>query len=452
MLRALLAITCLAGIAGALPAAAASPEYSADAVETRPGFGNRAGRLYVRGLDRRFEHQVMGLPVIEIDLAEQGLRRIVYPLTRTYREQPLAATPDTTAAAMNAPCKETPQLACKRTGEAEIDGIKTEVWTLRPTGAPADSILFWDAKRRVSLREHHFDGRRLEATRVGTEKYEGRDVEHWSIAYIMATGARRVGAALVDPDLGTAIAERRPDGTSRHLVNIATGGVDADLFAVPNGYRRLPGEGEPAEGAAMTPAAPATASPAPVAPTIAPNLQPTPSPAPASPAPTSPAPGKAPSAAPAPAPLRLDTTPMPLLQQPETQVRTDDWTATTTPADPPPTAVAASEDAAVPVPTRKPVLAAFEMPMVPAPVRKPEYASLDLSTVSATAAASLSTVAALAAAAPTMPTPKRKPAAFASIVTGSTTAATGSGVPAASKAPARVQKPAPAAKPQPVRP
>lgn len=230
------------------PAEAAEREVSADTVESRSGLGNHAGRLYLRGNDSRYEHQVMGLPVVEIDLPEQGVRRVLFPLTRSYTELSLAALPKEIAATflppVNAPCSETPRLSCKRTGEAEIAGIKTEVWTMRAAGAPADSTVHWDPARRLALRETHADGRTLEATRLGSEPYENLEVERWRITYAYPGGMRLEGQALVSPDLGITIAERRPDGASRQLVNVAKGGVDASMFAVPKGYRRIPGPGD----------------------------------------------------------------------------------------------------------------------------------------------------------------------------------------------------------------
>lgn len=271
MLKVMLAGVCLAAMTAVTPATAA--DYSADTVETRPGLGNRAGRLYVHGHKRRFEHQIMGLPVVDVDLPEQGIRRRIYPLTRSYAEQALSSLPKEVAATLaepvGAPCKDTPLLSCKRTGKATVEGIEAEVWTLRPAGAPADArvpetTIQWDPVRRIALGEQHPDGRRLTAKRAGEETYEGLKVERWSLDYTMPGGMKVSGEALVSAELGATIAERRPDGGSRRLVNV-TKDVDAKLFEVPEGYRRLPGPFDPppqpvAPGAATGGAAPPSAA------------------------------------------------------------------------------------------------------------------------------------------------------------------------------------------------
>lgn len=268
MLKQMLAGVCLAAMAAVGPVMAA--DYSADTIESRPGLGNRAGRLYVHGHKRRFEHQVMGLPVVDVDLPDEGIRRRIYPLTRSYSEQALSSLPKDVAAVLaepvGAPCKDTPVLSCKRTGTATVEGIEAEVWTLRPAGAPADArvpetTIQWDPVRRIALGEQHPDGRRLAATRAGEQAYEGLTLERWTLGYTMPGGMQLAGEALVSPELGATIAERRPDGSWRRLVNV-TKGVDAKLFEVPEGYRRLPGpfdppsqQAAPAGGAAPPPAA-----------------------------------------------------------------------------------------------------------------------------------------------------------------------------------------------------
>lgn len=447
MPNARIAIASLLMAAGAMPALAAGPEYSADAVETRPGLGNHAGRLLVRGSARRYEHQVMGLPVIEIELPEQGIRRIVFPLSRSYIEQSTAGLPAgaTMAQPSDAPCRESPALACKRTGTAEIAGIATETWTLRPVGAPADSTIHWDPRRRIAVREEHIDGRRLEAARVATETYEGREVEHWRIVYRMPGGARLEGQALVDPDLGATIAERRPDGASRRLVNVTRGGVDEKLFTVPDGYRRMQAPGDPAPAArpphwqphagAAGPAAPLAVPPAPPPPQGEPAATPAkgnapkdnnppkdnvPPPAAVAPTPQPGATGPAPAMPPA-------TAPMPLQQPPQPAPSSERRAETAAPTPPgvitsalPTAAVAAAAAAAQSLPAEATApggaAAAVALPQqageVPVPLRKPaaERASL------------LPTAATEQSATTAVPPPARRPETAASTVTGATTA------------------------------
>lgn len=237
MCKVCLAILGLATLAAAAPIhVAESAELSADAFEAHPGAGVRSGRLYVRGDSRRFDYQAGGLPVIEIDLPASGVRRVLFPLTRTYIEQPY--TPEPAAA----PCAPAPGRSCAKTGAGELGGTPTEIWTMRPLPAGRETRVWWDATRRLALRAEYADGTVMEARRAADEIYEDRKVERWQISYKLPGGRLMPAEALFDGALGMAIAERRGDGARRHLVNIESGPVDPARFEVPSGWRRLPAD------------------------------------------------------------------------------------------------------------------------------------------------------------------------------------------------------------------
>ncbi|MFN3867739.1 MAG: hypothetical protein ACK4MF_01590 [Hyphomicrobiaceae bacterium] len=297
---------CLAMIGLTALAAAAAPastargaEFSADAFEARPGYGIRAGRIYVSGTSHRFDYQSHGMPISEINLPDQGLRRFVFPLTRSYVEQQLPPVPQG-----GTPCPPEPGTTCVKAGDGEAAGFATEIWVIKSERGAGETRVWWDKVRQLALRATYADGRTLETRRAGEETYDGRKVERWQISYRLPNGQSFPGEALFDPALSTAIAERRSDGGRRHLVNITVAPVDKSSFEVPPGYTKLPDphamRNEAAGAAAAAPggrqlspiARPSVPMPAP-GPAIAPN---------AAPAPIAPTTGPAAPAAPAKAP------------------------------------------------------------------------------------------------------------------------------------------------------
>ena len=171
--------------------------------------------------------------MVEIDLPEQGIRRFVFPLNRTYVEQPLPAE------ATASPCAGGAASSCSKTGESEIDGIKTEIWTSRQLTAQRETRVWWDATRRLVLRAEYGDGTFMEAKRAADDAYEGRTVERWRVAYRLPGGRMFPAEALYDSALGMTIAEWTGDGGHRQLVNLRPGPVDSAKFEAPADFNRL---------------------------------------------------------------------------------------------------------------------------------------------------------------------------------------------------------------------
>lgn len=320
MCKVCLAMMGLAAAAAALPSRADSAEFSADAFEARPGLGVQSGRLYVNGASRRFDYQVRGMPVISIEEPELGIRRLVYPLSRTYLEQRF-----TPVASDAGPCKATAELACSKSGEGDVEGIKTEIWTIKPANAPSETRVWWDATRRLALRADYGDGRTMMAKRDADITYDGRPMEHWTVSYRIPGGPQASGEALFDPEIKAAVAEIRPDGGRRHLVNIKAGPVARSMFEVPPGFARIEDLRERSTETAASSASPANerrlqAMQLPVGrPAAIPAPQPiTTTPAPGAPylaTPTLPLPGVTPAPAPAASQATLPPAPAPSAAQ-----------------------------------------------------------------------------------------------------------------------------------------
>jgi hypothetical protein len=258
------AVLVLVGTGAAL---AETVEFTADAVQHQSGQGLQSGKLSVGAAGSRFEFQDHGRPIVQISLPSQGLVRVLSPLDRSYMEfktENGAPTPD---ARPTEPCKASAEVECKREGEEQILGMKLERWSVKAKGAPGETRVWWDKERRMPLRQVLFDGSTMQAAMTGTEDHDGRKVESWEITYTSPNGQYRRGMALYAPDIGATVLEHQPGGMMRELRNIVVGKLDAKLFEVPEGFRKLelpppPKPGEmPAPQAGSAPAVPQAAAP-----------------------------------------------------------------------------------------------------------------------------------------------------------------------------------------------
>lgn len=285
-----LLVAVAAILAGTSAARAEMTEFTADAVQKQGGQSLQSGKLYVSTAGSRFEFEDQGRQIVQIQLPTQGLMRLLFPSDKTYLEFKTEAGAPTPDSRPQDPCKPAPDLACKRMGEEQINGMKLERWTVKPEGAPGDINIWWDRERRMPLRQVLFDGSTMQAVMTGSQNHEGRNVESWEITYTSPNGQFRRGMALYAPDLGATVLEQQPGGTMRELRNIVVGKIDTKLLEVPEGYTKLatppptaatPPPGQPAAtpGAAQ-PQSPAAgqAGPPAQAPPPPPNTGPAPRP------------------------------------------------------------------------------------------------------------------------------------------------------------------------------
>lgn len=217
-------------------AALAGPQFTADAVQTQPGQEMRYGKLMVGEKGSRFEFQQAGQPVVQIVRPSEGRTLTLYPLTRTYVESKsdvAGAMPDLQA---DAPCKPSADVECKK--DADQTGLSGQIerWTVTPKSGGGMTV-WWDAKRKMTIRQEMSDGRVMQATLRGSMPFDGRAVENWEVLYMSPAGQFRRGMSLYAPDLGFTVVEQQPDGVMRELRNVQAGAPDAKLFDLPEGYQ-----------------------------------------------------------------------------------------------------------------------------------------------------------------------------------------------------------------------
>lgn len=276
------ALRSMIGFTALLAAGAANAgdvSFTADALERHPTSGMRSGRLYVSGTSSRFEFQRMGTPVVEIDLPTQGVRRIVFPATKTYLE---FRGPPRTLRGNEAPCLTTAYQTCRKVGEENHGGVEAEIWSLGISGTDDAVRIWWDPERRMTVREEYPGGYRMHALKRSHENYEKHEAEQWEFTYLLPYGRYLGGMAIIVPDLKTPVVERRPDGLIRRLVNIEQRDVDASRFEAPAGFRRIELPNPPPPGYTPPPLGwqPMSTPPRPSRPDAPVAVAPTPSPYP----------------------------------------------------------------------------------------------------------------------------------------------------------------------------
>jgi len=216
------------------------PDYSARAVHILPDGTQTAGMVVKSGSDIRMEYSEQGRQIVQIVRQAEGLMLLLDPANKTYAEIRGAPSPDPTGAGYLPPCQENdPSLTCAFKGNEVSSGINAELWELSSPGQPGTTLLLWDGARHRALRQVFPDGTTMKMSFLRTEDLEGRQVEHWTIAYKAPGQAEQTGEWYFDPILRVEMKEVLPTGEIRSLENIKVGPVDPSNFAVPSGWTRL---------------------------------------------------------------------------------------------------------------------------------------------------------------------------------------------------------------------
>lgn len=233
----------LLALAANLPLTAMAGNYSAETLRAAPGVPPQSGKIYVSEQAIRTDSDIGGRKLIEIISHADGVMRTIMPDDGIYMERKLEASQLPPVDPPEAPCKPAPQLTCAKVGDTEINGMKAERWDITPAGAPAAKRVWWDASRKLPLREEYVDGRVMQATLRSKETYEGSPVESWEFAYMAPDGTYTRTVSLYSAELGIPVRTQQQNGFLVQLTKIKTGAPDAALFEVPDGLRKIePGQ------------------------------------------------------------------------------------------------------------------------------------------------------------------------------------------------------------------
>ena len=217
-------------------AQAAGPSFTADAVQSHPKHGTQQGKLTVSDLGTRFEVTQQGQTRVQIYDAVSGLTRALMPAQKTYMEwRGGGGVPGVKPAT---PCPPNKQISCEKVAEETVGNVAAEKWQLRlQQGRTA--MMWWDAKRRMVVRQEADNGQVMQMTFLGGVRLDGRDVESWRTVYQSANGQQNQTEQYYDPAIGLAVRETFANGVVRELRNIKMVEPDPKLFQVPAGYRKI---------------------------------------------------------------------------------------------------------------------------------------------------------------------------------------------------------------------
>ncbi len=228
-------------IAGSTGLEALAAEFTADAVETRPGQQLRYGKLFVKDDLSRFEFQIRGNPVVQITDKNANITRFLSPLSRSYFE--ISRTPDAADDgdfASASPCPKAKNIKCVKDKEETLGGFKVEKYRISADKVKRPAYVWWEPTRKMALRREYLGGGVQQMIMHGVMPYDiGRKAENWEVIYLSPFGSYLRGSIQYDTDLGVAVMQNFPNGVSRSLNNINVKKLDDSLFKIPDNYKKV---------------------------------------------------------------------------------------------------------------------------------------------------------------------------------------------------------------------
>ena len=226
------------GLFASAPAFADGAAFSADALQSFPGKGSQAGKIFVSPDGGRFEYEVQGRKVVQLRPTGKSEMIILIPDQKQFMVMPAPPGGPTLSSGPKTPCQPTPNLACTKGPGENIGGIATEKWVMQPKGAANPMVIFWDPKRKLAIRRIMPDGKIAEMRNEGAATHDNRPVEKWVLVVKSGAGEQKKATMLYDPELDMMVLESHNGGMTREIKNIKTGSQDAALFKVPEGYQQ----------------------------------------------------------------------------------------------------------------------------------------------------------------------------------------------------------------------
>ena len=224
---------------GAAQAVAETPAFSADLTQTDPRGGARTGQVHVAGNKMRLEFRMGPGSMVQIVDAGADTITMVNASQQSFVVHEGGAKQMLPGIGAKDPCGPQPDVKCEKTGTEKFGDQKAETWSVAPKGAPFTIKVWWDPKRKISLRQEFSDGRVATATKIDDTKIQGRDVELWETSYLTPMGGAVRGQIVFDKQLGFATSERQPGGMMYHYRNIRTVDAKAEWFQVPKGFKKI---------------------------------------------------------------------------------------------------------------------------------------------------------------------------------------------------------------------
>jgi hypothetical protein len=223
----------------AAQAVAETPAFSADLTQTDPRGGARTGQVYVAGNKMRLEFRMGPRTMVQIVDADADTVTMVMGDQKRYVVHEGGAKQMLPGLGAPNPCGPQPEVKCDKTGSEKYGDQTAETWTVAPPKAPFTIKVWWDPKRKISLRQEYSDGRVATATKIDDTKVQGREVELWETSFLMPNGGSMRGQIVYDKQLGFATSERQPGGMMYHYRNIRTVDPKAEWFQLPKDFEKV---------------------------------------------------------------------------------------------------------------------------------------------------------------------------------------------------------------------
>ncbi len=213
-------------------------DFSAEAVQIRPGQPPMSSRMHVSKGRLRTEFEKEGRLLVEIldPTAQRGW--LLFPAQRSYMERKLP--PGQVSAGANPdPCHQltAKQAQCSALGSETIDGRATQKW--RISTSRGERIEWIDEQRHFPVRQEQNGKLSFERRYLGEDEVSGRACEKWEMRMTTANGETVSSLQWYDPELNIALRQELAGGFIRELRGLQLAPQDASLFAVPEGYQRI---------------------------------------------------------------------------------------------------------------------------------------------------------------------------------------------------------------------
>jgi hypothetical protein len=217
--------------------------FSADAIQAAPGMQKTQMKLYMSSNQSvRIEMMTPNGAIVQQFFPRTGLMRVIYPDRGEYLEQQSPTPLSMPGSVVTNPCDGLPDAKCQQIGDEMIDGQPAVHWQIvrrGPNGQEMKIDQWLEKQRGITLKEVLPGGASIHARMAGTEKLNGRDAERWEVVMSSSDGKQQTGTRWYDKELGITIREEFPNGAVRELQNIRVQEPDANLFNIPDGFRKL---------------------------------------------------------------------------------------------------------------------------------------------------------------------------------------------------------------------
>lgn len=243
-------LSCTMMFIGGGAAKAASPaavEFSADTYQTGPDQTERVGHIYVGKNRIRSEMEQHGQQVVNIIDSEKQVTWVLYPQQQSYIEYPMGGA-EGAATLKGSPCEGIPGAQCKKLGDDKIQGRSATKWDVlvKGQGGSMRSTQWIGKQRSILLRQEIQGGPIMEQRMLAVEELNGRQVEKWEMTVSQNNQSPQSSARWFDPELNLAIKEVNAAGYVRELKNIAIGIQHPVLFTIPDYFKKIVPQPQPA--------------------------------------------------------------------------------------------------------------------------------------------------------------------------------------------------------------